>query len=395
MRLKHVADVRVSNVDKKSADGEISIRLCNYTDVYYNDRITSSLDFMSATATPDQCESFQLREGDVLITKDSETAEDIGISAYVTESLPRVLCGYHLALVRPRAHAVDGRYLRWALASAEARAQMASSATGVTRFGMRSSAIAQVSVPVPDPELQHRIADYLDGETARMDRIIQRRHRLIDLFSQLTRSRVAALLDDVSSRGGVDIPLRAVLRPRKTADLPDLEVLSVFREYGVVPKSSREGNYNKTPEDLTRYQLVESGDVVINKMKAWQGSLGVSTHRGIVSPDYLVCEVIYPVDRTYLYWFLRSPQMIARFTERSTGIRPAQWRLYWQDLKELWIRLPDASTQKALGNEMTHARAHDLEAIETAERQIALLEERRYALVDAAVNGRLNIPKAA
>jgi type I restriction enzyme S subunit len=87
--------------------------------------------------------------------------------------------------------------------------------------------------------------------------------------------------------------------------------------------------------------------------------------------------------------------MIARFTERSTGIRPAQWRLYWQDLKELWIRLPDASTQKALGNEMTHARAHDLEAIETAERQIALLEERRYALVDAAVNGRLNIPKAA
>ncbi len=72
-RLKTVASVQLSNVDKKSLEGQEPVRLCNYTDVYYHERITPDLDFMNATATPEQTSCFSLSEGDILITKDSES----------------------------------------------------------------------------------------------------------------------------------------------------------------------------------------------------------------------------------------------------------------------------------------------------------------------------------
>ena len=84
-------------MDKKTVDGQIDVKLCNYTDVYYNERIHADIPFMNATATLDQVAGFTLRGGDVSLTKDSETADDIGVSAYVPLDLPGVLCGYHLA----------------------------------------------------------------------------------------------------------------------------------------------------------------------------------------------------------------------------------------------------------------------------------------------------------
>lgn len=97
VRIKRVCKVFPSNVDKKSNDGEVPVRLCNYTDVYYNDRITGDLDFMSATATPEEIQKFSLRADDVIVTKDSETADDIAVAAHVKESLRGVVCGYHLS----------------------------------------------------------------------------------------------------------------------------------------------------------------------------------------------------------------------------------------------------------------------------------------------------------
>jgi type I restriction enzyme, S subunit len=137
-RLKHVADIRVSSVDKKTTAGDPEVRLCNYTDVYYNERITGALAFMAATATEDQRATFRLKQGDVVLTKDSETADDIGVSALVAEDVPDLVCGYHLAVVRARTGRTVGRYLRWVIASTVARQQMSAAATGVTRFGLRA-----------------------------------------------------------------------------------------------------------------------------------------------------------------------------------------------------------------------------------------------------------------
>ena len=146
------------------------------------------------------------------------------------------------------------------------------------------------------------------------------------------------------------IRLRYLLRPREVTNRVNLQVLSVYREYGVIPKDSRSDNFNKTPEDITRYQEVRVGDLVINKMKAWQGSVGISTYHGIVSPDYLVCSVDSAVDSRFMHHLLRSRILASEFGARSKGIRPAQWRLYWEDLAEIPINLPSVDEQRRIAD---------------------------------------------
>ena len=110
-RLQHAVNMKVSNVDKHIKEGELPVRLCNYVDVYKNDRITESVPFMRATATTDEIERFRLEIGDVLITKDSEVWNDIGVPALVEYSARDLVCGYHLALLRPLKAVINGAYL--------------------------------------------------------------------------------------------------------------------------------------------------------------------------------------------------------------------------------------------------------------------------------------------
>ena len=107
-RLKRLANVRASNVDKLTVETQKRVLLCNYVDVYKNERITREIPFMSASATKDQIETFELKAGDVLMTKDSETPNDIGIPAYVPSELAGVVCGYHLSLIRPKCRMLFG-----------------------------------------------------------------------------------------------------------------------------------------------------------------------------------------------------------------------------------------------------------------------------------------------
>jgi len=100
-RLRNAAEMRVSNVDKHTRDDEVPVRLCNYVDVYKHDRIRNKIPFMRATASPEEVARFLLKRGDVLITKDSEAWDDIGVPALVEEPADDLICGYHLALLRP------------------------------------------------------------------------------------------------------------------------------------------------------------------------------------------------------------------------------------------------------------------------------------------------------
>lgn len=196
IKLKHVAGIRPSNVDKKTVDGERGVRLCNYTDVYYNDVIRGDLEFMSASATPDQVRQFELRAGDVLITKDSETADDIAIPAFVAEDLPGVLCGYHLSLIRPRRDRTDPKFLFWCMSSSLIRSQAENYAAGITRVGIRSDLVGSLLVPHLPLEAQRAIADHLDAETSRIDALIAKKRHMIELlnerFLQAVRAGVSA-----------------------------------------------------------------------------------------------------------------------------------------------------------------------------------------------------------
>ena len=156
-QLNNLADIRLSSVDKKITLGECDVQLCNYTDVYYNSFITSDMEFMKATATDREMEKCTLMVGDVLITKDSEKYNDIGVPALVREKIDKLLCGYHLAILRPLKH-IDGPYLFYALSTKDTQQQFHSYANGVTRFGLRKADIGLVELISPPLSEQRAIA---------------------------------------------------------------------------------------------------------------------------------------------------------------------------------------------------------------------------------------------
>ena len=189
-RLRTIAEMRVSNVDKHTKEGEIPVRLCNYTDVYKNAVIDQSLEFMPATAAPEEAERFRIREQDVLITKDSETWDDIGVPSLVKESAEDLICGYHLAILRPRA-GTTGEFLNLALQARTARIQFSNQARGVTRYGLTHNGILSVIVPLPPSREQETIVNHLTESMAEMDDITARSRRQIDLMNEY-RTRLIA-----------------------------------------------------------------------------------------------------------------------------------------------------------------------------------------------------------
>ncbi len=190
-RIDAVVDVLFSNVDKHTIEGEQPVRLCNFVDVYKNERITSSLDFMEASADSREIEKFQIRRHDVLATKDSEEPDDIAIAALVAEDLPGVLCGYHLAMMRPRSKRVHGPFLAWAHASKQFRAQYEARAVGVTRFGLSQNVFKTARIPLPPFREQERIVAYLDASCTAIDAAVAAKRRQIETLSTVRQSIIA------------------------------------------------------------------------------------------------------------------------------------------------------------------------------------------------------------
>ena len=161
VELVDACEVIVSPVDKKTVDGELPVKLCNYTDVYYNNAIDSKIDFMAATAKPREIEKFSIIPDDVIITKDSETPDDIGVPAYVKETIDDLLCGYHLTILRPKKLTI-GKYMCYALTSPRVKYDFYRFANGITRFGLTKESYQKIKIPLPPPTEQKRIANILD-----------------------------------------------------------------------------------------------------------------------------------------------------------------------------------------------------------------------------------------
>ncbi|VXC01456.1 restriction endonuclease subunit S [Bacillus altitudinis] len=161
-KIKNIANVYSSNVDKKSVEGEKEVLLCNYVDVYYNDSITADINFMKATAKDEQIKTFKLKKHDVIITKDSESPKDIAIPTWVSQDLDGVVCGYHLSLIRCFENTL-GHYLYYTLESNQIKEQFYTKANGVTRFGLSKEAIKNGLIAIPPFNEQLEIAKMLNN----------------------------------------------------------------------------------------------------------------------------------------------------------------------------------------------------------------------------------------
>lgn len=168
------------------------------------------------------------------------------------------------------------------------------------------------------------------------------------------------------------------------------EILSVYRDRGVIIKSSRDDNHNKASDDLSLYQLVQPGDLAINKMKAWQGSVAVSAHRGIVSPAYFVFRALTNNDSSFLHYLLRSSVYIKQYERHSGGVRNNQWDLSYEQFRKLTVSLPPIKDQKRIAAYINNKTAFIDQIIEKKQELIKLLQEKRAAIITKVVTKGLN-----
>lgn len=146
------------------------------------------------------------------------------------------------------------------------------------------------------------------------------------------------------------LQIRRFMRNRSERNQPDAMVLSLYRDLGIVPKASRDDNHNVTSEDTASYKVVSRGNFVINKMKAWQGSMAVSDYDGIVSPAYYVCTFTRDVYKKYIHYLLRDASYKPEYMRLSTGMRIGQWDLNIDDFLKIKAILPPLSEQQRIAD---------------------------------------------
>ena len=233
--LDDVIDLQLSSVDKKSKANEQVVQLCNYMDVYNNNFIHADMGFMAATATEREIAKCSLAAGDVVITKDSEKHDDIGVPALVREDIPDLVCGYHLAILRPSTSEINGAYLFYTLSTAEAQRQFHSYANGITRFGLRKADIGLVEIPLPPLPEQRAIAHILGT----LDDKIELNRRMNETLEAMARALFKSWFVDFE-------PVRAKMEGcwRRGESLPGLPA----EHYDLFPDRLVDSELGETPE---------------------------------------------------------------------------------------------------------------------------------------------------
>ena len=220
----------------------------------------------------------------------------------------------------------------------------------------------KILIVAPSPDEQQAIADYLDETCSKIDEIIAEAKASIDEYKELKQSILCdAVLRGLNSQvvlknsGALWIgmipehwqtaKIKWHLRRMDPKNPGEKEVLSLYRDYGVIPKNSRTDNHNVTSEDTSKYKYVRIGDFVVNKMKAWQGSVAVSDYEGIVSPAYYVYHFLDDVfNKRYFHHLLRSCYK-EEFMRLSGGIRTGQWDLSSNNLDNIILLVPPKNEQ--------------------------------------------------
>ena len=425
-RLRNLADMRVSNVDKHTKDDEQPVRLCNYVDVYKNDYIRPSMSLMRATATKEEIARFRLAEGDVLITKDSEAWNDIGVPALVRESADDLVSGYHLALLRPFRERIAGEFLFRSLQSTGVQYQFHVEANGVTRYGLSHAAIKSVWLSAPPVSEQAAIVRFLDHADRRIRRYILAKQKLIKLLEEQKQ----AIIHRAVTRG-LDPNVR--LRPSGVEWLGDVpehwEVLRLARviadgpRNGISPAIDERGNIesfsisairngrvdvrdadkkyvsgDKTSLEAT-YCLLR-GDVLLvrgngNLRLVGKAGLVMQDMPGRVYPDLLMRIRLSP---TCLPRFLAA--LLTCRTGRDqieTAARTAvgTFKINNQQVRQLCFAFPPVDEQEGILRSLDKDLRPLAVASSRAEEEIELLREYRTRLIADVVTGKLDVREAA
>ena len=416
-KIKNHFFLKPSNVDKKSHDDEISVQLCNYVDVYYNDFIVNDLDFMGATAKQSEIDKFSLQIDDVIITKDSEDPMDIGVPALVKENKPNLLCGYHLTMLKKRLSNTSGAFLFWLLKDNAIASQLYREATGVTRWAISSRNIKNVSVAYPSFDEQKVIANYLDKACKKIDKTISIKQQQLEKLEAYRKSviheAVTKGLDKniAMKNSGVewlgDIPehwktnkLKRHAKFKNGVNFSASErglgtlTLDVLNMYGGI-SSSFDKCYRVNNQNNDDY-LLKKGDILFVRSSVKRVGVGWCSmftnhpepvqYCGFIIRARLFTNILSPKFTTY---FLQSHLGREQIILRSTTVTITNIRQ--DNLGSIFIAFPNKPEQKSITEYLDKACEKFNTSKLTIENQIKKLTQYRQSLIHECVTGKKRI----
>lgn len=406
-RLKTSATYRVSNVDKLTKEDELPVRLCNYTDVYYNDSIHPNMDLMRATASAEEIQRFRLRVNDILITKDSEDWRDIAIPARVEATAPNLLCGYHLAMITPDPKSLDGGFLLRSLQSCAINQQFQIASSGVTRYGLPKSSIGEALIFVPPISEQTAIADFLDQATGKIDTLVAKKRTLIE---RLKEKRTALISRTVTRGLPADVALEFGIEPHTRFKDSGIEWLGQV-PVGWETKQLKWAIMFQRGHDLPSDQredgpipVVSSAGISAKHNVAIAKGPGIVTGRyGTIGKFHLIEEDYWPLNTTLYSIELREndPFYLCYMLEHLSplvilhSVKSAVPGVDRNDLHPTVVSMPQLSEQVAISTYLDRETTKIDKLIDTVETAIDRLLEYRTSLITAAVTGKIDVREAA
>lgn len=276
------------------------------------------------------------------------------------------------------------------------------------RHSFTEDELGRINQIVPPVEEQERIAEFLDKECAKIDSIYADVEKQIETLEQCKRSVIQEAvtkglnsniqLKDSGMKWIGQVPstwkidkIKYHLRRNERRNPGNQQVLSVYREYGVIPKDSRDDNHNVTSEDVSKYKYVKPGYLVINKMKAWQGSMGISEYEGIVSPAYFIFEFSDDLfEKKYIHYLLRGCYK-DEFRRISGGIREGQWDLSPEGFMNTSILIPSLTEQREIVEYIDKKCAEIESVIADKKKQLEVLDNYKKSLIYEYVTGKKEV----
>ena len=303
---------------------------------------------------------------------------------------------------------LSSKYVTYLFKALDSRKVFNGLGTGI-RLTLTYKELKKYYILLPPQEEQRQIVAYLDYKSNKINERICQRERELQTLSELKQAEIATVVirgldpNVPMKESGIEwigqIPahwevtqLRKYLRLFSDKGHPDMDLLSVTREQGVIVRdiTSKEENHNFIPDDLSGYKLIQKGQFAINKMKAWQGSYGVSKYKGIVSPAYYTCE-LNNIDTEYFDVAIRSQAYIGFFTKYSKGIRSGQWDLSPDALKSIPFVEPPIVEQRAIVSYITEISEKIDSYITKLKEEINYLQEYKQRLISDVVTGKVDV----
>lgn len=269
--------------------------------------------------------------------------------------------------------------------------------------------MAAISLCIPSDYEQQKIANFLDYETAKIDTLIAKQEKLIELLKE---KRQAVISQAVTKGLNPDVPMKDsavewlgevpehwdVLPTKRFFRLVaepstknhNKELLSVYAAIGVAPRKELEQKGNKA-SNTDGYWLVQKGDIIVNKLLAWMGAVGYSDYDGVTSPAYDILRKTKDINPKFYHYLFRQEFTQKEFKRWSRGIMEMRLRLYFEELGRIMMPMPPKEEQNAIVDEIEAMNSMFSKIEDKARFQIELLTERKTALISAAVTGKIDV----